>query len=76
MRFIIQITKEMDNSLVIKIKQLHKFQKEVIKIKEGTIWFHQIMPKHPQVMVNLDQSIADLDQFKTHQVLTTQTKEE
>lgn len=74
MRFIIQITKEMDNSLEIKIKQLPKFQKEVIKIKEGITSFHQIMPMRHLVTVSQDQSIVDLDRFRIHQVITIRIK--
>lgn len=51
------------------------YLKLVTKTREEVTLFHQIMQRLALLEEeNLDQSTVDLDQFKTHQAITTQTK--
>jgi len=63
------------NSSTIRTKLLLMYLKLVTKTREEVTLFHQIMQRLALLEEeNLDQSTVDLDQFKTHQAITTQTK--
>lgn len=63
------------NSSTIRTKLLLMYLKLVTKTREEVTLCHQIMQRLALLEEeNLDQSTADLDQFKTHQAITTQIK--